>query len=160
MGFAQAYVPLYVHAEDRVAGNRRPEAIQLARALLVQMWPVSVQQVRIDGVGQHHVAGIVLSGVKFHQILDTDGFLDEIESLVSKTFAAVDVEEVDVWVLVPVPVAKGAVVSGDLAVPTSRTVFACSVPRSRLDQLDELLRSKKNVYWEDRFASRLRTSSK
>ena len=44
-------------------------------------------------------------------------------SLVEKAFAAAPaVEEVDVWASVPIEVVKSEIVSGDLAVPTSRTV--------------------------------------
>jgi hypothetical protein len=152
---AQAYLPIYLHPEARAAGNERPVAVRLARALLTQMWPASVEQVRVEGFGRHRVAGIVLSGVKFHQSIDAEGFLDEVSALVSKAFAAADVEEVDVWALVPIPVPKGAIVSGDLAVPTNRTVFACSVPRSRLLHLEKLLHDKSDVYWEESFISRL-----
>ena len=50
--------------------------------------------------------------------------------LIARAFAAAPAaEEVDLWVTVPIAVGKGLVVSGDLAVPTTRTVFTLSVRR-------------------------------
>ncbi len=156
---ASANPPIYVHPEERAAGNDRPEAVRIARALLTQMWPATIALVRVDAVGGHRVAGIVLSGVKFHRPLDRDGFLDEVTVLVARAFAASPVEEVDVWATVPIPVAKGAIVSGDLAVPTSRTVFACSIRRDRLADLRNELNGA-DVYWDTEFMARLRGSGK
>lgn len=149
---------LYVHAEDRAAGSRRDAATALARALLTAQWPVTVDQVRVDGVNGHQVAGIVLSGVKFHRALGVEGFLDEVASLVARSFANSDVEEVDVWATAPIPVPKGAIVSGDLAVPTAKTVFGCTVLRDALPHLVVLLHSDADVYWAPEFAKRLRAS--
>src|SRR5690348_18085480 len=110
---AWAAPPLYVHAESRAAGNRPEAAVRLARALLTTEWPATVEQVRVDGVNGHSVAGLVLSAVKFHRALNAEGFLDEISSLITLGFANSDVEEIDVWALAPIPVPKGAIVSGD-----------------------------------------------
>jgi hypothetical protein len=155
MGIVRAEPALYVHAEDRAAGNRHEAAVRLARALLTLEWPATVEQVRVDGVNGHQVAGLVLSAVKFHRALDAEGFLDEAASLITKSFENSDVEEVDVWALMPIPVPKGAIVSGDLAVPTTRTVFACTVPRDRLAHLADLLHGVDNVYWAPDFAALL-----
>ncbi|HTV72271.1 MAG TPA: hypothetical protein VME66_01010 [Candidatus Acidoferrales bacterium] len=153
---ASASPPLYVHPEDRSVGTDRPEAIVVARALLTQEWPASVQQVRVDATGTHLVAGIVLSGVKFHRALDVSDFLDEAQALIVRAFAAAPLEEVDLWATVPIRVARGAIVSGDLAVPTSRTVFACSVRRADLPQLTGLLHGSADVFWDEAFAAQLR----
>jgi hypothetical protein len=155
---AAASPPLYLHPEDRAVGTDRTSAVAVARALLTEMWPATVQQVRVDTTGPHSVAGIVLSGVKFHQALDLDGFLDEVQTLITRAFAARPVEEVDLWATVPIRVPKGAVVSGDLAIPTSRTVFACSVRRDDLPRLRSLLRSASDVFWDDRFIAQLRAA--
>ncbi|HEY0797587.1 MAG TPA: hypothetical protein VGD50_00480 [Candidatus Baltobacteraceae bacterium] len=152
---AWASPPLYVHPEDRAVGNDRPVAIAVARGVLTQLWPASVQQVRVDASGAHLVAGIVLSGVKFHRALDVQGFLDEVQAVVQRAFLAAPIEEVDLWATVPIRVAKGAVVSGDLAVPTSRIVFACSVRRADLSRLAELLHGSADVYWDERFVAQL-----
>ena len=48
----------------------------------------------------------------------------------SRAFAAAPaVEEIDLWASVPIDVGKGVIVSGDLAKPTSRTVFSITVRR-------------------------------
>jgi hypothetical protein len=52
--------------------------------------------------------------------------------MISRAFAADQaVSEVDVWAVVPVAVDRSATVSGDLAVPTTRTVFSASVMRAQ-----------------------------
>ena len=157
-GVVRAEPALYVHAGDRAAGSRRDAATTLARALLTAQWPATVDQVRVDGVNGHQVAGIVLSGVKFHRSLDVEGFLGEVAMLVARSFANSDVEEVDVWATAPIPVPKGAIVSGDLAVPTAKTVFGCTVLRDALPHLDALLHSDADVYWAPQFLKRLRAS--
>lgn len=158
IGAPKAEPALYVHAQDRAAGNRHEAAVALARVLLTTEQPATVEQVRVDGVSGHQVAGIVLSGVKFHRTLDVEGFLGEVGSLIARSFANSDVEEVDVWARIPVPVPKGAVVSGDLAVPTTKTVFGCTARRDDLPHLDTLLRADADVYWEPEFKKRLRVS--
>ena len=47
----------------------------------------------------------------------------------SETFAASPVDEVDIWVSVPLVVGKDVIVTGDLAVPSSRSVFTVSARR-------------------------------
>jgi hypothetical protein len=64
-----------------------------------------------------------------------------------------------VWAIVPVLVPKGAVVSGDLAVPTTKTTFGCTVRRDDLPYLNSLLRTDADVYWESEFIKRLRASA-
>jgi hypothetical protein len=88
----------------------------------------------------------MLSGVKFHGALDADGFVREVAALVERTFAASTVEEVDVWATVPLDVAKGEVVAGDFARPTSRIVFSFTARRGEHDVLGRL-RSGDGVFW-------------
>ena len=156
VGAARAEPALYVHPEDRAAGSRRAAATALARALLTMQWPATVDQVRIDGVKGHQIAGIVLSGVKFHRRLDANGFLNEVAALIVRSFANSDVEEVDVWATTPISVPKGAVVSGDYAVPAAKTVFSCTVLRDDLPHLGVLLHTNADVYWAPQFLKRLR----
>lgn len=136
-----------VNAEARAAGNRRPEAVQIGRVLLARTWPAQVTKIRVDGAGSHEVAGLVLSGVKFHGPLDAAGFTAEVAQLVRRTFAAGGVEEVDVWTTVPLDVAHGQVVAGDFAMPTSRIVFSVTVRRDGLADLERRLRTGDGVYW-------------
>ena len=102
----------------------------MARVLLAHTWPAQVLKVRVDGAGAHEVAGLVLSGVKFHEPLSPRGFLAEVTALAQATLRSSAVEEVDVWTTVPLAVGKGAVVAGDFARPTTRIVFSATLPRA------------------------------
>ena len=143
-------------ATARAEGNRRSEAVKIGRVLFATIWPVQIVRVRVEGVGSHAVAGLHLSAVKFHGALDRSGFLNEIETLVGRTFATSRVEEVDVWATVPIPHVAGVPVSGDLAKPTSRTVFAVTCRREQLGGLSARLRSARDVYWASDFEAGLR----
>jgi hypothetical protein len=119
-----------VDANARASGNDRPAAVAIGERLFRSIWPVQVLQVIASRVGEDRVVGLHLSGVKFHAATDRAQFLAEVVDLVGTTFAADPrVQEVDVWTTVPIPVSKGVVVSGDLAVPTTQTVFTVSVLR-------------------------------
>jgi hypothetical protein len=143
-------------AVARAEGNRRAEAIKIGRVLFATIWPVQIMHVRVDGVGRHAVAGLALSAVKFHQAVDRASFLNEIEVLVGRTFAASGVEEVDVWATIPIPYDARKPVSGDFAEPTSRTVFALTCRRSEFAALTARLRADRDVYWAEDFRARLR----
>lgn len=139
-----------LNALERSTGTRKPEAVRLARVLLARTWPAQVLKVRVDGAGAHTVAGLVLSGVKFHAPLDADGFLAEVSALVRLTLDSSTVEEVDVWATVPVSVGKGAVVAGDFAQPTTRIVFSATVRRAdAAGGIEALLRRGDVVFWDD-----------
>jgi hypothetical protein len=155
---AAAPSPLDLSANARAAGNRKGDAVRLARVLLAHTWPAQVLKIRIDAVGPHAVAGLVLSGVKFHRNLDADGFLAEVASLVKLTLAASGVEEVDVWATVPIAVGTGAVVAGDFAQPTSRIVFSCTVRRSDAPGVLGRLRRGDGVFWAEGWKAGLRRS--
>lgn len=137
-----------VDAAARAAGNRKPVAIAVGRKLFAQMRPVQILKVRVDGVGRHQIAGILLSGVKFHEPLGPGGFVSEVADIVRETFAASDVEEVDVWAIVPLRVGQHAVVAGDKAVPTSRVVYGATVRRGDDRGLPARLTAGDAVYWD------------
>ncbi len=136
-------------ARARAVGNRRDLAVRIGQRLFLTTWPAQILSVRVDGIGGHSVAGLALSGVKFHQRLTRSRFIDEIVGIVEASFAASPLEEVDLWCSVPLSVGKGAVVSGDLAIPTSRTVFAVTVRR---DESPSFLRARlqagDTVFWD------------
>lgn len=142
-------------ARSRAEGNDVARAVALGEALLAKLWSAQLLKIRVDSIGNHHVAGIMLSGTKFHGRLDQDAFLREVRELVVATLGDVSLEEVDIWAVVPVAVSKGALVSGPLGEPTTRTVFSATVRRRELDHLDTFLRSK-DVYWEVTWRSTLR----
>jgi len=137
-----------VNAARRAAGNRPAEAVRIGQTLFRTIWPAQLRKVRVDGVGTHLVAGLVLSGIKFHGELTADGLMDEVSALVAQTFAASAVEEVDVWAIVPLPTYAHEVVAGDLAQPTSYTVFTATVRRSEAATFAERLRRGEDIYWD------------
>jgi len=137
-----------VDAAARATGNRKAEAIRIGQALFTTLWPVQIRKVRVDGTGRHLVAGLVLSGVKFHGKLSAEGLTNEVIALVDRTFAADPVEEVDVWTIVPLPTYVHEVVSGDLAQPTSRIVYGATILRSELPTFAARLRRGDDVYWQ------------
>ena len=118
-----------VNAAARSAGNRKAAAVALARILLAREWPAQLVKIRLDGVGSHLVAGLILAGTKFHRPLTRADFSAEVASLVERTLANSRVEEVDVWTTVPLAAPVGSAVSGDMAVPTSKIVFSVTVRR-------------------------------
>ncbi len=142
-------------AQSRAEGNDRAGAVALGEALLATIRPAQILKIRVDSALGRRVAGIVLSGVKFHEPLDERGFLAEVEEIVTLAFARAPVEEVDLWVTVPRDAGKGAIVSGDLAESTARNVFTVTVPRADLPRLGAILRSG-DVFWDPAWRASLR----
>ncbi len=145
-----------VDAAARAAGNRKATAIAIGRRLFATVRPVQILKVRVDGIGSHEVAGLVLSGRKFHGPVDAGGIAAEIVAIVDETFGASDVEEVDVWITVPIAVGEHAVVAGDKAMPTTRIVYATTVLRADRATLAARLRAGTGVYWYAPWKSALR----
>ncbi|MBV8203414.1 MAG: polysaccharide deacetylase family protein [Candidatus Eremiobacteraeota bacterium] len=117
-------------AHERIAGNAPDVAEAVAVAILAPRFPEQVLKVHVLALPSATVAGIVLSGVKFHAPVDRRQFAGDVRMMIDRAMqAAPAVDEVDVWATVPLPVVAGAQVSGDYAVPTSRTVFSCAVTR-------------------------------
>ncbi|HEY6325864.1 MAG TPA: hypothetical protein VIW73_05025 [Candidatus Cybelea sp.] len=132
-GAAIAYAPSVadLDAAARAVGNRRDVAQRIGLAVFSTRWSAQVTQISANQLGSHLIVGIRLWGVKFHHPITRDEFVGEVVTLVQRTFAAAPAtEEIDVWASVPIAVAKGVVVSGDLAKPTSRTVFSLTVRRA------------------------------
>jgi peptidoglycan/xylan/chitin deacetylase (PgdA/CDA1 family) len=117
-------------ARSRIEGNAPDLAERVAVALLSGEFPEQILKVRVYKAAPAVVAGIMLSGVKFHEPVNRQTFAADAADMIYRTFASdPSVSEVDVWAVVPIPVASNATVSGDLAVPTTRTVFSASVRR-------------------------------
>jgi len=117
-------------ATARATGNLKALAVRIGDRIFAAPWPAQVTQIAANGVDGHVIVGVRLSGVKFHHSLSRSDFEGEIARLVQLVFAQVPaVEEVDIWATVPIKVGKDLVVSGDLAVPTSRPVFTLAVRR-------------------------------
>jgi hypothetical protein len=135
----------------RTGGNRLDGAHKIARVIFAKVWPVQILKIRLDGVENHEIAGVLLEARDFHRALNWGDFSGEIEGVVSKIFAVRSVEEVDVWGVVPIPVAANAIVSGDYAVPTTRTVFSVTVRRADLAALGKRLVMGNGVYVESQW---------
>ena len=118
-------------AELRSTGGDRATALRVAGALFARPLDLQLTRVRCERVGAHSFCGLTLAGTKFHRRLDTAAFERDVNALL-QTALAVDprIAEVDLWVTVPAGAGKGAVVSGDFAVPTSATVYATTAPRA------------------------------
>lgn len=142
-----------VDAFARASGNAKPLAVRIGRAIFATEWSAQILNVYADGIGSHRVAGLRLSGVHFHRALTRAAFAGEVAELVRRTFAAAPVEEVDVWAAVPLAVSKGIVVSGDLAKPTSRTVFTISVRRGEpTAEIVSRMNAGRGVFWDQEWA--------
>ena len=128
-------------------------AVTIGRALFKTRWPAQVLNVYADGFAGHDIAGLRISGARFHHSLTRDEFLQEIASLVRETFTAAPVDEVDVWASVPLRVGKDIVVAGDLARPSSRSVFTVSVRRTEpAGAFLRRLRARTGIYWDQEWA--------
>ncbi|MBV9737741.1 MAG: hypothetical protein JO177_06175 [Candidatus Eremiobacteraeota bacterium] len=144
-----------VNAHARAFGTRKDTAVRIGLHLFTRRWDAQILRIYVDSAGTHQIAGIVLSGIKFHRPLTRARFLDEVDAIVARTFAAAPVEEVDLWCVVPLSVGKGAVVSGDLAQPTERTVFSITV------RGEERAHAANAMYWDAQWArDALQQSSK
>ena len=143
-------------AEGRAAGGDRATAVRVAHALLARPLDVQLTRVRCERAGGAGFCGLTLSGVKFHQRIGTAAFTAEVDALVRGAFAAdPGLAEVDLWVTVPAGTGKGAVVSGDFALPSSATVFAVTVPRANAAHVS----NGADVFWDPAFRSELARGS-
>jgi hypothetical protein len=156
-GVAFARVPSVadLDASARAAGNRMDVARDVGESIFSTAWPVQVSQISANEMDSHLIVGIRLWGVKFHHPLTRRDFVDEIAALVGAAFAAAPKsEEVDVWASVPIDVAKDVVVNGDLAKPTSRTVFSLTVRRGEKPAaIADRAYGNAGVFWDEAWAS-------
>lgn len=152
--FAAAPSVADLDAHARATGNRKDVAVAVGDQVFRQQWPAQVMQVAANEMGTHLVLGLRVSGVHFHRPLTREEFYEEIASLVGECFAAApQAEEIDVWTTVPLSVGKGVVVAGDLAKPTSRTVFTLSARRAETSAaLAERLRGGEDVFVDEEWA--------
>jgi hypothetical protein len=143
-----ANAPSGLNAAARAEGNRKAEAVAVGRSLFETIWPAQVLKIRIDAAGTHSVAGLMISGVKFHRPLDVKAFTDEVIALVQGTLAASDVEEVDVWATVPLPKFAQVPVNGEYLQPTDRIVYGATILRSEAKTFAARLRRGDEVFWD------------
>jgi hypothetical protein len=153
---AAASVPTVAQldAASRAAGNRKDIAIALGNVLFATKWPAQVSQVSANEFDSHLIVGIRVWGVKFHQPMTRGQFVTQVAQLIEQTFKAEPrTEEVDLWASVPLNVGKGVIVSGDLAKPTTRTVFSVTVRRGEASAaLGSRVKAKAGVFWDEDWA--------
>jgi hypothetical protein len=149
-----------LNAIERAEGNRPAQAVQIGRVLLRTTWPAQVLKIRVDGAGAHAVAGLVLSGVKFHRRLDPAAFTAEVVALVAMTFASSYVDEVDVWATVPLPYARQQPVNGEYLIPTERTVYGVTILRSEAATFAARLGRGDDVFWDPAWRRTLGASAR
>ena len=154
---ARAAVPSLadVDATARATGNRLDVAMRIGESIFATTWPAQVSQVSANQMDRHLIVGIRIWGVKFHDEMSRRQFVAEVADLIARAYAAApEVEEVDVWASVPIEVARGEIVSGDLAVPTSRTVFSLTSrrgePASEIQARSYGMRD--GVFWDEEWA--------
>ncbi len=139
--------PTDARVAARAAGGDRATALHVAGILLAQPLPIQLTKVRCERFGDQRFCGLTLSGVKFHRRIDRPAFEAEIDALIAQTFAGdPQIVEVDLWTTVPADAGKGAVVSGDFALPTSATVFATTARRG-----DAAPSRGRNAFWDPAF---------
>jgi hypothetical protein len=144
-----------LNATERAEGNRPAQAAQIGRVLLRTTWPAQIVKIRVDAAGNHAIAGLNLSGVKFHRRLDPAAFTAEVVSLVRMTFSASAVEEVDVWATVPLPYFKQQPVNGEYLRPTARIVYGVTIPRSEASTFAARLARGDDVFWDPAWKAEL-----
>lgn len=146
-----------IDANFRAEGNRREVARSIGDKLFVTRWPAQIVKVGADGIGNHIVVGLLISGVKFHHPLTRAQFAAEVASVAAAAFSVTPyVAEVDVWATVPLKVPRGEDVSGDLAMPTTRTVFSATVSRGEpASTLRKHLLVSRDVYWDEEWTRTL-----
>jgi hypothetical protein len=152
-GVAVAHAPSVadLDAVARATGNRGDIAQRIGRTIFRTQWPAEVNQVSANELDKHLIVGVRMWGVKFHYPLTREQFVDEVVSLAADIFsAAPDAEEIDFWVSVPIEVDKGEIVNGDLAKPTSRTVFSLTVRRAERPQSlrERAMQASDGVFWD------------
>lgn len=117
-------------AAARAVGNQRDLAERIGLSVFATPWAAEVSQISANSIEGHLIVGIRIWGVKFHSSITREQFVDEVVGVVERAFAAAPAtEEVDVWASIPIAIPKGEIVSGDLAKPTTRTVFSLTVRR-------------------------------
>ena len=135
--------PIFAHAAERLhpsvaqidagaraRGNRRALAVAIGERLFSRVLPVQLLEIRASGLRNRAYVGLRFSGEKFHGPVSKVSLDRELVDAVETAFAiSPQVREVDCWIVVPIPVAPGTVVSGDKAMPTERDVLTVSVRR-------------------------------
>jgi hypothetical protein len=156
-GIAAASTPSVadLDAAARSAGNDRETAERIGRSVFATRWSAQVTQISANSLAGHLIVGVRLWGVKFHGPMTREAFSWEVVTIVERAFSAAPAaEEVDLWASVPIDVSKGIVVSGDLAKPTSRTVFSVTARRGETSAAlhARIIGAGDGVFWDRQWA--------
>jgi hypothetical protein len=139
-------------ARERVEGNDPALGERIGAALLNASYPEPLLKVRVLRIADATFVGLMLSGVKLHEHVDRARFANDVGGMIDRAFdARPDIAEVDVWAVTPLQVQPAAPVSGDYAVPTSRTVFSAAVTRARAQAAGSRVQMLGTMYWETNF---------
>ncbi len=139
-------------ARQRIEGNDPALAERIGAALLDASYPEPLLKVRVLRVADVTFVGLMLSGVKLHAHIDRDAFVADVGGMVDRAFdARPDIAEVDVWAVTPLQVQPPGEVSGDYAVPTSRTVFSAAITREQAQAAGSRRQMLGTMYWAPRF---------
>lgn len=137
-------------AYSRAAGNDKPLAIMIGNRLFRTLWPAQVLSVYAALAGDVDVVGLRISGKHFHRALTASDLAREVADTATQALA-VDprIEEVDVWVTLPLDLTKDVVVKSDVNTPTWKTVFSISVRRGEnaAGVMERIARGD-GVYWD------------
>jgi peptidoglycan/xylan/chitin deacetylase (PgdA/CDA1 family) len=144
-------------ARRRAEGNDPQLAERIGAALLNASYPEPLLKVRVLRIADATFVGLMLSGVKLHARVDRAQFEADVGGMVDRAFAArPDIAEVDVWAVEPLEVQPSADVSGDYAVPTTRTVFSCAVTRAQAEATASRTQMLGTMYWGPSFLKKER----
>jgi peptidoglycan/xylan/chitin deacetylase (PgdA/CDA1 family) len=139
-------------ARRRIEGNDPGLAERIGAALLKASFPEPLLKVRVLRTADATIVGLMLSGVKLHADVDRSAFAADVGGMIERAFdARPDVNEVDVWAIEPLALQPAAVVSGDYAAPTTRTVFSAAVTRCAREMAASRTQMLGMVYWEGSF---------
>jgi peptidoglycan/xylan/chitin deacetylase (PgdA/CDA1 family) len=127
---ARSDAALAAVARERIEGNDQPAAERIGISLLREEFREPIEKIRVLTVPAASVAGIMLSGSGLREPVTGAQFAADASAMAALALSAAPrVSEVDVWATIPLPVAKGTIVAGDMAAPTERTVLSVSVRR-------------------------------
>lgn len=139
-------------ARQRIEGNEPLLAERIGAALLNASFPEPLLKVRVLRAADATFVGVMLSGVKLHARVDRARFQADVGGMIDRVFAArPDIAEVDVWAVTPLEVQPTGAVSGEYALPTTRTVFSCAVTRAQAKAAETRSQLLGTMYWGPNF---------
>ncbi|HET7814660.1 MAG TPA: hypothetical protein VFL13_09845 [Candidatus Baltobacteraceae bacterium] len=138
------------NAYARAAGNDKPLAVMVGNRVFKTQWPAQVLSVYADLANDSDVIGLRISGKHFHGVMRASELSNEIADLATQTMT-VDprIEEVDLWLTLPLDLTKDVVVKSDVNTPSWKTVFSISVRRGETrGQILKRIAKGTGVYWD------------